>query len=225
MRYLIRFWFMLLALCVSAAALAQADIEVNTPGVMAIKQSMRARYAQLADFYASGAVGQTADGLVALRDANAVRDAYRDLSRRLASAMTGVIVQSMISGGVEVMVGVSQDATFGPLIAYGSGGTLVELVSDVAFRLHPLTDRDVTEMIDEVRGSALLRGFRGAPLADEASLRDLILRVSALVEACPEVREMDLNPVKVLVKGASVVDARVRVERPSPPPVSRRIAY
>ncbi len=72
MTQLIRFWFMLLALCVSAAALAQADIEVNTPGVTAIKQSMQARYAQLEGFYASGAVGQTADGLVALRDANAV---------------------------------------------------------------------------------------------------------------------------------------------------------
>lgn len=160
-----------------------------------------------------------------LADANAVAEAFRELAHRLGEAMTGVLVQPMVSGGVEVMVGVSQDATFGPLIAYGSGGTLVELVSDVAFRLHPLTDRDVSAMLDEVRGTALLRGFRGAPVADEESLRDLIHRVSALVEVCPEVREMDLNPVKVLTRGARVVDARVRVEQRVFPPVSRRIAY
>ncbi|HYK41679.1 MAG TPA: acetate--CoA ligase family protein, partial [Thermoanaerobaculia bacterium] len=160
-----------------------------------------------------------------LADAAAVSAAYRELSSRLKDAMTGALVQRMVSGGVEVMVGVSQDPTFGPLIAYGSGGTLVELMSDVAFRLHPLTDRDVAAMLEEVRGTALLRGFRGAPPADEAALADLILRVSALVEACPEVREMDLNPVKVLQRGVCVVDARIRVGRRPVPPPSRRIAY
>jgi len=80
-------------------------------------------------------------------------------------------------------------------------------------------------MLGEVRATALLRGFRGAPPADEAALRDVILRVSALLDACPEVREMDLNPVKILEKGAAVLDARVRVDlRPTLPP-SRRIAY
>ena len=98
-------------------------------------------------------------------------------------------------------------------LLYGSGGTLVELLSDVAFRLHPLTDTDAAAMLEEVRGTALLRGYRGAPRADEAALRDLILRVSALVEACPEVREMDLNPVKVLTRGVQVLDARIRIER------------
>jgi acyl-CoA synthetase (NDP forming) len=80
-------------------------------------------------------------------------------------------------------------------------------------------------MLDEVRGTALLRGYRGAPPADEAALKDLLLRLSALVEACPEVREIDLNPVKVLNRGVCVVDARVRVEKRQVPPVSRRIAY
>lgn len=160
-----------------------------------------------------------------LADADAVRGAYRELSTRLGASMTRVILQPMVTGGVEVMVGVSQDPTFGPLIAYGSGGTLVELLSDVAFRLQPVTDRDVSAMLDEVRGTALLRGFRGAPPADEAALKDLILRVSALVEARPEIREMDLNPVKVLSKGARVLDARIRVQVRPIPAVSRRIAY
>jgi acetyl coenzyme A synthetase (ADP forming)-like protein len=154
-----------------------------------------------------------------------VRQAARELEARLGGAMTGLLVQAMVPGGVEVIVGVVRDPTFGPLVLYGSGGTLVELVSDVAFRLLPVTDVDTAEMLDEVKGTALLRGYRGAPRADEAALRDLILRVSALVETCPEVREMDLNPVKVLSQGVSVVDARIRVERQPAPPRSRRIVY
>jgi acetyl coenzyme A synthetase (ADP forming)-like protein len=154
-----------------------------------------------------------------------VREAFDDLRRRLGDAMTEALVQEQVPGGVEVIVGTTFDPTFGALILYGSGGTLVELVSDVAFRLHPLTDADVSAMLNEVRGTARLRGWRGAAPADEAALRDLILRVSALVEACPEVREMDLNPVKVLERGVSVLDARVRVGwQPASEP-SRRIAY
>jgi acetyl coenzyme A synthetase (ADP forming)-like protein len=160
-----------------------------------------------------------------LQNADEVRDAALELEARLGGAMTGILVQAMVPGGAEVIVGVVRDPTFGPLVLYGSGGTLVELVSDVSFRLHPVTDADAREMLEEVKGTALLRGYRGAPRADEAALRDLILRVSALVEACPEVREMDLNPVKILPEGASVVDARIRVERRPPPSRSRRIVY
>jgi acetyl coenzyme A synthetase (ADP forming)-like protein len=160
-----------------------------------------------------------------LGDENAVREACRKLRESLGERLTDFLVQSMVPGGVEVIVGVTYDPTFGPLVLYGSGGVLVELLSDVAFRLHPLTDRDARALLSNVKGTALLRGFRGAPKADEASLADLILRVSALVTACPEVREMDLNPVKVLEKGIRVVDARVRVGRPPAPARSRRIAY
>lgn len=160
-----------------------------------------------------------------LSDDGAVREGFRDLRGRLGSAMTEAMVQKQVPGGFEVIVGATFDPTFGPLVLYGSGGTLVELVSDVAFRLHPLTDADVTAMLAEVRGTARLRGWRGAPPADEAALRELILRVSALVETCPEVREMDLNPVKVLEKGAAVLDARVRVGRKPAAAPSRRIAY
>jgi acyl-CoA synthetase (NDP forming) len=88
-----------------------------------------------------------------------------------------------------------------------------------------LTDRDAAALLEDVKSTALLRGFRGAPRADELALIELLLRVSALVEACPQVREMDLNPVKVLSKGVRVVDARIRVGRPPLPARSRRIAY
>src|SRR5262249_54969443 len=126
-----------------------------------------------------------------------VVEACRGLKTRLGADLTEVLVQAMVPGGVEVIAGVTRDPTFGPVILYGSGGTLVELLSDVAFRLHPLTDADATAMLDEVRGTALLRGYRGSVPKDESALKDLLLRVSALVETCPEVREMDLNPVKV----------------------------
>ena len=131
----------------------------------------------------------------------------------------------MVPGGVEIIVGATHDATFGPLILYGSGGTLVELMADVAFRLQPLTDVDVDAMVEEVRGTALLRGYRGAPPMDETALKGLLHRLSALVDACPEVREMDLNPVKVLARGLRVVDGRVRIGRRPVLPPSRRIAY
>ncbi len=159
-----------------------------------------------------------------LENADAVRAAAGQMASRL-EGLTGFLVQPMVTGGVEVIVGVVRDPTFGPLVVYGSGGTLVELLSDAAFRLHPLTDADAADMLEEVRGTALLRGYRGAPRADEAALRDLLLRVSALVEACPEVREMDLNPVKVLGRGVRVLDARIRVERRAAPRRSRRIVY
>jgi acetyl coenzyme A synthetase (ADP forming)-like protein len=158
-------------------------------------------------------------------DEAAVLAACHDLRQRLGPDLTDLLVQRMVSGGVDVIVGLTQDPTFGPLVLYGSGGTLVELVADVAFRLHPLTDADAAAMLEEVKGTALLRGYRGAPKGDEEALKDLLLRVSALVEHCPEVREMDLNPVKVLSSGISVVDARVRVGRPPAQLPSRRIAY
>ena len=148
-----------------------------------------------------------------LGDANAVREACRTLRARLGDRLAGLLVQEMVEGGVETIVGVSRDPTFGPVVLYGSGGTLVELLGDVAVRLHPLTDRDAAEMLEEVKGTARLRGYRDAPRLDEDALENLLLRVSALVEHCPEVREMDLNPVMVLDRGVRVLDARVRVEK------------
>jgi acetyl coenzyme A synthetase (ADP forming)-like protein len=160
-----------------------------------------------------------------LSDETAVRRAYDGMSVRLGNDLTGVIVQEMVAGGVEVVVGATLDQTFGPLVLYGSGGILVELLNDVAFRINPLTDTDVRDMLNEVKGTALLRGYRGSPPADEAALSDTILRVSALLEICPQIQEMDANPVKVLESGAIVVDARVRVDRLVELPPTRRIAY
>jgi acetyl coenzyme A synthetase (ADP forming)-like protein len=155
-----------------------------------------------------------------LRSPEAAAAAYQAIAdgleaRGQADAMDGALVQSMVTDGVECLVGVVADPIFGPLIAFGLGGVIAEVVGDVAFRLHPLTDVDADELIGSVKAAALLRGYRGAPAADIPLLRDLLLRISQLVEDVPELAELDLNPVMVRVAGggAVVLDARMRLER------------
>ncbi|MBM4133567.1 MAG: GNAT family N-acetyltransferase [Nitrospira sp.] len=154
-----------------------------------------------------------------LQDQEAVRRAFQEIQRRMADdhrrdAMEGVIVQPMVSGGVELMVGVTHDPLFGPLIAFGLGGIHVEILRDVCFRITPLTDRDASEMIRSVRGFRLLEGYRGHPPADLDAIEDVLLRVSRLVEETPEITELDLNPVFALPpgQGCRIVDARIKVE-------------
>jgi len=163
--------------------------------------------------------------MLGLGTVTAVRDAVDDMKQRLGSAMTGVIVQKMVPRGVELMVGASAEAVFGHLIAVGSGGTLVELLADVAFRIHPLTDSDTEEMLQQVRISKLLAGVRGAPPADIEAVKSMLARVSALIGICPEIRELDINPLVALQTGVVAVDARVRVETITPGPPSRRVSY
>ena len=160
-----------------------------------------------------------------LGSSNEVRDAAADLATRLADDLTGYLVQPMVSGGIEMLVGAVNDPLFGPVIVCGSGGVLAELLADSASRLHPLTTTDAAEMIEQLRGARLLRGYRGEPPVDAAALHDVILRVSALLAICPEIQELDLNPVKVLTSGARVVDARVRVAPDSGRPATRRVVY
>jgi len=156
-----------------------------------------------------------------LPDEAAVRHAFDSIRGRLAQdgqleAMEGVLVQPMVSDGVEVIVGVTQDPLFGPLIAFGLGGVHVEVLGDVRFRVTPLTDRDAGEMVREIRGYRLLQGFRGHPPADVTAIEEVLLRLSLLVEDVPEISELDLNPVFALSpgQGCRIVDARIRVEAP-----------
>jgi acetyl coenzyme A synthetase (ADP forming)-like protein len=149
----------------------------------------------------------------------AVRRAFTGIRDRLESegrlaAMEGVLVQPMVAGGAELMVGVTQDPLFGPLIAVGLGGIHVEVLGDVCFRVTPLTDRDAADMVRSIRGYRLLQGYRGHPAADVAAVEDVLLRVSRMVEEVHQVRELDLNPVFALPpgQGCRIVDARIRVE-------------
>lgn len=154
-----------------------------------------------------------------LQNTSAVRVAFGKLQEALLrtrqlDAMDGALIQPMIRDGVEAMIGMTRDAAFGPLIAFGLGGTNVEIHKDVVFRISPLTDRDATEMIEGIRGYRLLQGFRGQPPSDVAAVRDVLLRISRLVDEIPEIRELDLNPVIVREhgQGCALVDFRFRVE-------------
>lgn len=140
-----------------------------------------------------------------------VRAAYRQVVDSVPDP-EGVLVQEFVSGGHEILIGMVEDPNFGPLVAFGLGGVFVELIGDVAFRIHPLTDLDVDDMIESVKSARLLEGYRGAEPGDVDAVKEAILRVSALIEDMPELAEMDMNPVKVGAPGAGirVVDARFR---------------
>jgi acyl-CoA synthetase (NDP forming) len=127
-----------------------------------------------------------------------------------------VVVQTYVSGGAELLAGVVQDPVFGPLVAFGPGGVLAELIGDAAFRLAPLTDVDAAELVHAGKAGRLVAGFRGAPAADGAALTDLLHRLSALAEDFPVVAELDLNPVIAQPDRCVVVDTRIRIEPAGP---------
>lgn len=153
-----------------------------------------------------------------LANEHAVRKAFSDIVARArqfvpVETIDGVLIQPMIVGGVETIIGLADDPLFGPLIAFGLGGIHVEVLGDVRFRVAPLTDRDADELLHEIRGFPLLQGYRGHPAADVEALRDILLRISSLAEEVPEILELDLNPVIALPpgNGCRIVDARIRV--------------
>jgi acetyl coenzyme A synthetase (ADP forming)-like protein len=151
-----------------------------------------------------------------------VRAAFDDIVARTEraagkDAVDGVLIQPMITGGVETLFGITHDQLFGPLVAFGIGGVNVEAIGDIRFRVAPLTDRDADELLRDIRGYALLTGHRGRPPADVEALRDTLLRMSCLAEQVPEIEDLDLNPVIALAPGAGcrVIDARIKVAPPS----------
>jgi acyl-CoA synthetase (NDP forming) len=138
-------------------------------------------------------------------------EAVREAAERIG---VPVIVQPMLSAGAELLVGVVEDPTFGPLVAFGPGGVLAELIGEASFRIAPLTDADARELVTSGKAGRLVAGFRGAPPADEDALVDLVLRLAHLGEDLHALAELDLNPVLGLPDGCVAVDARVRVRRP-----------
>ena len=126
--------------------------------------------------------------------------------------IAGISVQKMARPGVEVIIGMTKDAQFGPVLMFGLGGILVEVLKDVSFRIVPLTKRDAREMIKEIKGYPLLEGYRGQEPADITFLEDLLVKVSDFVDKNPEIKELDLNPLFAYKDGAVAVDARVILE-------------
>ncbi len=132
-------------------------------------------------------------------------------ARRAEAGATvlGVSVQKMARPGVEVIMGMTKDPQFGPVLMFGLGGVFVEVLKDVAFRIVPLEPRDARQMIRDIQGFPVLEGFRGQEPADLAALEDMLIRLSTFVEEHPEIQELDLNPIFAYKDGALAVDARI----------------
>ncbi len=160
-----------------------------------------------------GLLHKTAAGAVELNlhGDDEVRAAMGRLHDRFAGRMNGVLVEPMVAGGVETIVGVVQEPVFGPVVVFGLGGVATEVLGDHVARLAPLTDVDADDLIHSIRAAPALLGERGQPTVDIVALRDTLLRVSQLADDLPEVAELDLNPVIARPDGVIAVDARVRV--------------
>lgn len=155
-----------------------------------------------------------------LHSAADVRYAYRAILQSTAvhapdARVEGVAVQAMAKPGVEVIIGMSQDATFGPVLMFGLGGVLVEVLQDVAFRIVPLSQRDAAEMIRDLKGLPLLQGYRSTPAVDLDALERMLLTLSEFVAQTPAIQEIDLNPVYAYPEGALAVDARIILAAPA----------
>ena len=154
-----------------------------------------------------------------LADEGAVRAAHQAMLEQLRSAapdakIDGVSVQPMAQPGTEVIIGMTTDPQFGPVMMFGLGGIFVEVLKDVAFRIVPLEPRDAKQIVREIKGYAVLEGVRGQPGADVEALERIILQVSAFAWEHREVAELDLNPVIARPDGALAVDARIVLSAP-----------
>jgi acetate---CoA ligase (ADP-forming) len=155
-----------------------------------------------------------------------VRSEYEAMVARVRAALPearleGVLVQPFIAGGRETIIGGTTDPTFGPLLMFGLGGVYVEVLQDVIFRVHPISDVDAREMVRAIRGYKILEGFRGEPPADQDALTDVIQRVSQLMGENPEIEELDINPFLVRERGGVALDARVRIRAGVEAPAAR----
>jgi len=206
-----------MATVLRAAGIEFAEIVRSTPDG-AVAAAPRIGYPLVVKAVAPGLIHKRdVDGVeLGIETPQMLADAVTRLAARLDAAgdrLDGVLLQRQVSGGIEALVGVTGDPTFGPLVVCGLGGVLVELLRDVTYRPPPVTDMDAEEMLSKLRAAPLLAGYRGAPPGDRPALVSVIQRVSALVDVVPELRELDLNPVKVLApgRGAIVVDGRMRI--------------
>ena len=158
-----------------------------------------------------------------LSDPGAVADAFMEITssaRRMVpdAWIAGVSVQEMVSGGRELILGMSRDPQFGPLLMFGLGGIYVEVLKDVSFRVAPLSREEAVEMVREIRAYPLLSSYRGSVPADEGGIVDALLRISRLSTDLPEIQELDINPVMVMSKGRGIraIDCRMTIAEAGP---------
>jgi len=152
--------------------------------------------------------------LINIRDEEGVRKGFNKIIENVKAhvpdaEITGILVQEMAPDGTQVIVGSTNDPTFGPTIMFGLGGIFVEVLKDVSFRLVPITRVDAEEMVKEIKAYKILEGVRGMPPSDQETILDILMRTSEMLVECPEIKELDLNPILVYEKGAKIVDARI----------------
>jgi len=152
-----------------------------------------------------------------LKNSTEVGRAYSEIMASMkqmepGATIQGVSVQKMARPGVEVIMGMSKDTQFGPVLMFGLGGVFVEILKDISFRIVPIARRDAKQMIEEIKGYPALQGYRGQEPANIIILEDMLLKLSRLIEQTPEIKELDLNPIFAYADGAVVADARVILE-------------
>jgi len=152
-----------------------------------------------------------------LKNTREVKDAYKKIlentkKHKPEAKIVGVLVQEMAPSSTEIIVGATKDPQFGPALMFGLGGIFVEVLKDVTFRIAPINQSDAREMITEVKGYPILKGYRGQPPADIDAIVKILLNTSRLIMDHMEIKELDLNPIMVYEKGAKTVDARIILE-------------
>ena len=152
--------------------------------------------------------------VVGVNDEKGIREGYQKIVANIkknvpTAVIEGILVQEMAPKGTEIIIGSTVDPTFGPTIMFGLGGIFVEILKDVSFRLAPITKEDAWEMLDEIKAKKMLDGPRGTAKADKEAIVATLLSVSKMLMECPEIKELDMNPLLVYEKGARAVDARI----------------
>jgi acetyl-CoA synthetase (ADP-forming) len=152
--------------------------------------------------------------IIGIENEQEVRDSYdRIINNSKAyntdAEITGILVQEMAPKGTEIIIGATIDPTFGPTIMFGLGGIFVEILEDVSFRIVPIELADAREMIKEIKAYKILEGARNTPPSDQKTLADILVKVSNMLIECPEIRELDINPILAYPDSAKIVDARI----------------
>ncbi len=152
--------------------------------------------------------------IIDIKNETEVREGYQKIIKNIqtfdpSAEITGILVQEMAPWGTEVIIGSTYDPTFGATLMFGLGGIFVEILKDVSFRLAPINRSDAKEMIQEIKAYKILEGVRGKPPSDINAIVEILLKTSDMIMECPEISELDMNPVLVYEKGAKIVDARI----------------
>jgi acetate---CoA ligase (ADP-forming) subunit beta len=202
-----------------AAKIPVVETKLATSKAEAVELAKKMGFPVVMKIVSPDVVHKSDAGGVKLKIENATQagKAYTDILAAIKkhypkAKIIGVSVQKMAKQGIEIIIGMTKDAQFGPVIMFGLGGILVEVLKDVSFRIVPLEKRDAAEMITEIKGFPVLKGYRGQDPADIPYLEDLIVKVSDFVDKNPEIKELDLNPVFAYKDGAIAVDARIILE-------------